>query len=1495
MTPTPRRFSRPLAALLFFLLGTVASIFQTSSHADRVNRSPALSDSGQLTLIGPRPSPSEPPVAGQSMPGFQAPEKPVVKENILLKAARGQAPFIKLHGNLKAESSKIKRLPLLDVREKNKPTIEKLLRIGVVRQLSVPLDPISDGALYYVSEGEVRVAAILSAGSLRTRLHFTDTSLPSGARVFVYSMDNPEEFYGPYEGHGPSEDGTFWTPPLTGEGVVVEYFTPSGATSADPPFKISEISHNYKDVPGWTDSAGACNLEVSPEWANVAKSVGMIDFVTGGFEAVCTGTLLNDSDTSTDHYVLTANHCINSQSEAQSAQIYWNYNSGETPYTFPASFSATLKVTGTASDFSLLRFGSVPSGLFYSGWDANPVAASTTITGIHHPSGSHKRISFGATNSNCVSGLPGPCTNFTGVTWNQGVTEPGSSGSGIWTGTGTPADSKLVGTLTGGESACDNLSGADYYGRFSVTYSNVSAFLNGTTCVSSINPTSQSFSAADGNGSFTVNAPPGCNWSVSSTAAWLAITSPASGTGNGTINFTVNANTNLQRRGSIVVGTQVFDVSQAGGGVCAATPIGLGQSMNGTLAISDCSLGDGTYVDAYSFSGTANQQVSILMTSSAFDTYLYLLNPDGSVLRINDDLNPGVDTNSRIPATGYFTLPANGTYTILANSFDAGATGAYVLTLTERPTQTLTLASTAPDSGMTITYSPADRSGLTSGITPFTRTFYQNLTVGLSAPATAPNGNILLKWQQDGVDYSTGNSIQVSTNTDHTITAVYGPIPTFTLTVESSNPTSGVPITVSPNDNGNLGNGSTPFARTYNRFTQVTLTAPINSGGTYFQKWQENGNDLTPNRTTTVNMNPNRTLTAVYVTVPPTPTPTPTPTPSGPGQAVTYLIDPAHTGSQYDTTTPPLAQRWSRDLGNQISYPLIAGGRVFVTTVAGLHALDATTGATLWTTGDLGSSPAAAYDAGRVFVITSNGLLRAFDASTGTQVWTRQLSGQTFMSPPTATEGTVYVVGYPTVHAVSETDGTIKWSTANVGGVSSSPTVSATAVYIALACTRVNALAPSTGAVLWNRPGSCSGIGGRTAPLFGGRLYARFDNAVLDAGTGVQVGEFSSAPAPAFNGPTGYFVIGSLNGGTLEARDLTSGNLKWSFTGDGTLSSAPIVVNGYVYIGSTSGKLYALSESTGTNVWTGTVGAAINPPDEQSSAAPAGLAAGEGVIVVPASNRLVAYQSIQSNPVDTPDFFVRQHYLDFLGRQPDQAGLDFWTNEITSCGSNQQCIEVKRINVSASFFLSIEFKETGYLVERLYKTAYGDATGNSTFPNAHQLSVPIIRLNEFLADTQQIGQGVIVGQSNWEQQLETNKQNFIADFVQRSRFTTALPTSMTAAQFVDALNAKAGNPLSSAERDQLVNELTANAKTRAQVLRAIAEHPNLLASEFNRAFVLMQYFGYLRRNPNDPQDADYSGYDFWLTKLNQFNGNFIDAEMVKAFITSIEYRQRFGP
>jgi hypothetical protein len=262
------------------------------------------------------------------------------------------------------------------------------------------------------------------------------------------------------------------------------------------------------------------------------------------------------------------------------------------------------------------------------------------------------------------------------------------------------------------------------------------------------------------------------------------------------------------------------------------------------------------------------------------------------------------------------------------------------------------------------------------------------------------------------------------------------------------------------------------------------------------------------------------------------------------------------------------------------------------------------------------------------------------------------------------------------------------------------------------------------------------------------------------------------------------------------------------------------------------------------------------------------------------------------NPNDTAGFFVRQHYVDFLNREPDTSGLNFWINEITSCGSTQSCIDVKRVNVSAAFYLSIEFQDTGYLVERIYKTAYGDAIGTSTFNGSHQLAVPIVRLNEFLADTQEIGGSVVVNSPGWETVLENNKRAYAQEFVQTPRFIAAFPTTMNDGEFLNKLNSNAGNPLSQQDIAQI---LRLGPPPRADMLRFVAEHDNLVKADFNRAFVLTQFFGYLRRNPNDLPDSDYTGYDFWLSKLNQFNGDYIKAEMVKAFISASEYRQRFGP
>jgi uncharacterized protein (TIGR03118 family) len=413
------------------------------------------------------------------------------------------------------------------------------------------------------------------------------------------------------------------------------------------------------------------------------------------------------------------------------------------------------------------------------------------------------------------------------------------------------------------------------------------------------------------------------------------------------------------------------------------------------------------------------------------------------------------------------------------------------------------------------------------------------------------------------------------------------------------------------------------------------------------------------------------------------------------------------------------------------------------------------------------------------------------------------------------------------------------------------------------------------------------------------------------------------------------------------------------------------------------------------------------------------------------------------NPIDDTSFFVRQHYLDFLNREPDDAGLAFWSNEITSCGVDTTCISMKRVNVSAAFFLSIEFQKTGYLAYLTHRAAFGSSTSGSPAP---------ILYGDFQAEAQALGKDFVFGQTGADAVLEANKVAYFSNFVNKPDFVAKYPAALTNEQYVDALLASAnltasevrvfnvnltnaqevppavptttggaarpassgtarfqlnsaqtamtftatinnidvttaqtadindnlvaahihagpsvapgvngpvvwgffgspfndnnpndqvffpnggvggtfsgkwdapegnattlaaqlsnlregrayinfhtrqftggeirGNfPAATAFRDSLVAGLNGATDTRATVLRKIAEADELQTREFNAAFVTMEYFGYLRRDP------DTSGFNFWLNKLNAFNGNFGNAEMVKAFIQASEYRQRFG-
>lgn len=240
-----------------------------------------------------------------------------------------------------------------------------------------------------------------------------------------------------------------------------------------------------------------------------------------------------------------------------------------------------------------------------------------------------------------------------------------------------------------------------------------------------------------------------------------------------------------------------------------------------------------------------------------------------------------------------------------------------------------------------------------------------------------------------------------------------------------------------------------------------------------------------------------------------------------------------------------------------------------------------------------------------------------------------------------------------------------------------------------------------------------------------------------------------------------------------------------------------------------------------------------------------------------------------TNPIDDAPSFVQQHYHDFLARRPDAGGLDFWTGQITSCTPQPQCAENRRINVSAAFFISQEFQDTGFYVYGLYRAAFGTFTDAPLRAKVNYL--------EYMQDRARV-----VGGTDLEQQ----RQAFAAAFVQRTAFLAEYPTTLTNEQYVNRLFDKASLTPFTAERQAEINAMNTQGRTRAQVLRNVINLPAFANREYNPAFVLAQYFDYLRRDP------DTGGYNFWLGVLNQFPQRY--QGMVCAFITAREYQERFG-
>ncbi|HKO95918.1 MAG TPA: DUF4214 domain-containing protein [Pyrinomonadaceae bacterium] len=232
------------------------------------------------------------------------------------------------------------------------------------------------------------------------------------------------------------------------------------------------------------------------------------------------------------------------------------------------------------------------------------------------------------------------------------------------------------------------------------------------------------------------------------------------------------------------------------------------------------------------------------------------------------------------------------------------------------------------------------------------------------------------------------------------------------------------------------------------------------------------------------------------------------------------------------------------------------------------------------------------------------------------------------------------------------------------------------------------------------------------------------------------------------------------------------------------------------------------------------------------------------------------------NPIENTDFFVRQNYIDFLGREPDPGGLAGWRNVLVNCGITI-ALPCDKIEVSAGFFRSAEFQQRGYFVYRFYS-----AVGRISL--YHEFMPDFAKVSGFLTD----------------QELEANKMAFVDEFMARPEFQNRYAATFNnPTAYVDSLLQTLGLPNHSG-RGIWISGLTNQTRSRAQVLREMVESGEVYNKYYNEAFVIMQYFGYLRRSA----DASYLS---WIQTMNQSNGDY--RVMINGFMNSDEYRKRFGP
>jgi hypothetical protein len=930
--------------------------------------------------------------------------------------------------------------------------------------------------------------------------------------------------------------------------------------------------------------------------------------------------------------------------------------------------------------------------------------------------------------------------------------------------------------------------------------------------------------------------------------------------------------------------------------VCAQNqPINFGQPVNGTLATGDCLNpieGDGSKVDEYTFTGSAGQQIAVSM-SAAFDTFLYLLNPDGTVLAVNDDIDPNTTTNSRIPPTGFITLPSSGVYSILANSFRPEDGGAYTVTLTAGTTCNLTPIAFGETKAGTLASgdctNPIDVDGTPVDYYTFNGTAGQQIAITLTATSgnldpylylLTPAGDLLADDDNGGG----GTAARLPQG------AGFGRLPvtgTYTIIVNtlqaSQSGNYNVTLTKAATDcasvgltggvtlNGSLANGDCrlledgsfldAYTFTGSANTQIVLTMTSSTPGLVPVLFliAPNGDALD------IDSNPDGdniaripSSGAATFTLPVTGTYTVLANSFAPNQTGNYtlrLVDPSAC-----TTTLASTGREVSGSGGQFGVGFTTQPGCSVTAVSNAGFI------TINSPGTVDANGAGTVS----YTVQPN-------TGTTTRSGTITINGQTFTVTQTACNYAVY----PTVRpftAGSNTSG--RFTVISQSGCAWTATTTAPWITITEGTSGAG-----TGRVRYT--------------------VAANNTAATRTGTIVINGTVTHTVTQTSAGTTPQIQFSGNAEFTVNENDASrSATVNVTRTGDTTGAAMveyatlddqaavpcdPNIKNGNENF--PQGTAYArcdyattidtLTFNPGETTRTITVPLINDVFQEGNETFRIGLSNPQGATLGAPAVATVTIQSDDqapptTNPINQIGFFVRQHYLDFLDREPESG--EPWSAVLANCPQNifsgpEVNTNCDRIAVSGAFFGSPEFRLKGFFVFLHHKAAFGSAN--------NPLYVP--EYTDFTTDARRVS-------GKTAEEVIAKRIDFSEDFLARTSVANAFAGTSNEG-FVDRILSNLGITLTNADpatgetRNSLVNALNAGTKSRAQVLRIIVESNEAIAAQFNRAFVAIQYYGYLRRTP------EATGYEANLNALNQTNNA---RQLINGFLNSIEYRLRFG-